>query len=60
MATVAPEPLVGPRFCSACGKPLDAGANFCMACGAAVRSQQIAEEMKSRLDRASERLHTLN
>ena len=27
---------------------------------AAVRSQQIAEEMKSRLDRASERLHTLN
>ena len=55
MATVAPEPLVGPRFCSACGKPLDAGANFCMACGAAVRSQQEVPQVApaaAQMDRA--------
>ena len=40
---VVPTPINAPcgtRFCTACGKPLDAGSNFCAACGAAAGSQQ--------------------
>ena len=44
--TSAPDPMLGPMTCAACGRPLPDDARFCSGCGAAVTGSLATDERK--------------